>query len=247
MIIDLNCDMGESFGRYTLGNDLEIMPYITSCNIACGFHGGDPKIIIETIKNAHKHGLKIGAHPSFPDLQGFGRRKMTMERNELTATLQYQIAVLDKLSQIHANGLHHVKPHGALYNLAYSDADTAWAILEAMSPWKERVILFAQYNSLLAKVGKSEGYKIMLEGFVDRKYNNDLSLVSRSKPDAVHKDIGTMVDQIIDMVKNRKITTSEKIESISVQTVCVHGDHPQAVEIAKSLSVALENEGISIQ
>ena len=247
MTIDLNCDMGESFGRYTIGNDELIMPYITSCNIACGFHGGDPNIIINTIKMANHYGVKIGAHPSYPDRQGFGRRRMIIPSEELISLLQYQIAAVDKLSTIYAGGLHHVKPHGALYNHAYENDQVAKAIVNAMMPWKESTILYAQYGSVLAKIAKEEGINTVLEGFVDRKYTDDLNLMSRSKPEAIHSKIGTMVDQIINMVKYNKMITSKGFQAISVETVCIHGDHPDALEIAKILSTALENEGINNQ
>ena len=246
MTIDINCDLGESFGRYSVGNDLEIMPYISSCNIACGFHGGDPRVIIETIKNAYHHKLKIGAHPSYPDLQGFGRRRMEIPSDELIPILQYQIAVIDKLSNIYADGLHHVKPHGALYNHSFDNEDVAQAIVSAMAPWKDQTFLYAQYGSTLASVAEQKGLKVMLEGFADRKYSKNLNLMSRQKTGAVHSQIGTMVDQVVEMVKHKKIKFDNSSKSIRVETICIHGDHPDAVEIAKIISTALQNEGISI-
>ena len=247
MTIDLNCDMGESYGRYEIGNDAEIMPLISSCNIACGFHGGDPDVIIQTIKLASKHGVKIGAHPSYPDRQGFGRRQMSIKPSELTSILIYQIAVIDKLSSIYSSGMHHVKPHGALYNLAYSDEKTVWSIVSAMENWKDTAVLYAQFGSLLHQVASNSGINVVCEGFVDRKYDETLNLVSRTEPGAVHQNISTMVDQTIAMIKYKTIETSEGPKGIDVQTLCIHGDHPQAAEITKVISTALKNEGITIQ
>jgi len=247
MQIDLNCDMGESFGRYTVGNDDAIMPHITSCNIACGFHGGDPSVIIKTIKSAHENGVKIGAHPSYPDLQGFGRRQMHIPTSELIDIIQYQVAVIDRLSHIYADGLHHVKPHGALYNHAFQDEKVAEAIVEALLPWQNGIILYAQYGSALERAAKAKRQRVMTEGFADRAYTSDLNLMSRQYEDAVHQSIGKMVDQVINMVKHHKIITEQGEKQINVGTICIHGDHPQADEIVKSLSVALTNEGVSIQ
>ena len=244
--IDLNCDMGESYGRYEVGNDRDIMPLITSCNIACGFHGGDPSVIIETIQLAHENKVKIGAHPSYPDLQGFGRRRMHVPHKELVNILQYQIAVIDRLSEIYGNGLHHVKPHGALYNHAFEDESVASAIVEAMNPWPS-VILYAQFNSALASIAIQKGLTVMTEGFADRRYSDNLNLMSRQNPDAVHTSISTMVDQVIQMVKYNKINTKSGSQDIHVDTICIHGDHDGADELVKSLSTALRNEGISIQ
>ncbi|MEE9373855.1 MAG: 5-oxoprolinase subunit PxpA [Saprospiraceae bacterium] len=246
MTIDLNCDMGESFGRYSIGNDKVIMPLISSCNIACGYHGGDPKVIIDTIKMAQKHNVKIGAHPSYPDLQGFGRRRMFIPSDDLMAIIQYQISVIDKLSNIYSEGLHHVKVHGALYNHAYDDEGVARAIVQAMMPWKESTILYAQYGSVLARIAKEEGLRVMIEGFVDRRYCDDLNLMPRSQPSAVHTSIVDMIDQVLDIVNKNQIITPMGYQKINVQTICIHGDHPQAVEIVKKLTTALRNEGVAI-
>ena len=246
MTIDLNCDMGESYGRYSLGNDFEILQYVSSCNISCGFHAGDPKIIIETIKEAKRQNVKIGAHPSYPDLQGFGRRRMIIPYEELVPIIQYQIAVVDKLSEIHAQGISHVKPHGALYNHAYKDRSVALAIVDSFNPWSANAVLFAQYGSKLSEVAQKEGINVVPEGFADRRYTADLNLMSRSHPDALHSEIDSMIGQVLDMVKHNKVKTPKGEKEIDVGTICIHGDHPKAVEIVKQLALTLEEEGIDI-
>lgn len=247
MTIDINCDLGESFGRYSLGNDFEILQYISSCNIACGFHAGDPKIIIDTIKEADKQSVKIGAHPSYPDLQGFGRRRMIIPQKELVPIIQYQIAVLGRLADIHANDLHHVKPHGALYNHAYADKDVACGILKAFEPWKDIAFLYAQYGSQLQRLAHEEGAKIKVEGFADRRYDIDLNLMSRTHPKALHESIDDIIVQVIDMVKHNKVQTKKGEQPIEVDTICVHGDHPKAIKIVKELTSTLIQEGVTIE
>jgi len=247
MVIDLNCDMGESFGRFSIGNDMEIMKYISSCNIACGFHGGDPKVIIETIKEADKNQVKIGAHPSYPDLQGFGRRKMIIPKIDLVPIIQYQIAVIDKLAELYSNGLHHVKPHGALYNHAFDDIDVAESIVEAFAPWSKHLVLYVQYGSELQRVASESGIKSMAEGFADRKYTSNLNLMSRTNPEAVHSDIDEMTNQVLNMVSQNKIQTNSGEKFIDVQTICIHGDHPKAIEIVQNLAAKLHEDGIKVE
>lgn len=244
MKIDLNCDMGESFGRYRIGNDFEILQYVSSCNIACGFHAGDPGIIIETIQEAHKQGVHIGAHPSYPDLQGFGRRRMHLPGEELIPILQYQIAVIDRLAQINSANMTHVKAHGALYNHAFEDDLVAHDIASAFVPWVDSTLLFVQYGSSLQAVAKLKGINTKVEGFADRRYTADLNLMSRSDPRALHHSIDDMVDQVISMVLHKNVNTEDGKKDIHVDTICIHGDHPKAIEIVKTLVNALHGAGI---
>ena len=235
-MIDINSDMGESFGRYTLGQDKKLMPYIDSCNIACGFHAGDPKGIEETIQEAINHGVSIGAHPSFPDLQGFGRRNMNIESSELKSIIKYQVAAIKGLVESWGESLHHVKPHGALYNMATNDYEMSRAIVSAVKEIDNELIIYAPFNSKYAEIVRDEGMDLWYESFADRRYNGDLTLVSRSHPGAVIYDAELAVEQVKSMVEDGKVTTIDgKQVPIKTQTVCIHGDNRNALEIARSL------------
>ena len=235
-MIDINSDMGESFGRYTLGQDKKLMPYIDSCNIACGFHAGDPKGIEETIQEAINHGVSIGAHPSFPDLQGFGRRNMNIESSELKSIIKYQVAAIKGLVESWGESLHHVKPHGALYNMATNDYEMSRAIVSAVKEIDNELIIYAPFNSKYAEIVRDEGMDLWYESFADRRYNGDLTLVSRSHPGAVIYDAELAVEQVKSMVEDGKVTTIDgKKVPIKTQTVCIHGDNRNALEIARSL------------
>ena len=247
MTIDLNCDMGESFGRYSLGNDFKILEYVSSCNIACGFHAGDPKIIIKTIKEALRQQVKIGAHPSYPDLQGFGRRKMMIEEEELTPILQYQIAAVHKLIEINGGKMNHVKPHGALYNQAFTDKVVSKSIISALEPWEDNVSLYAQYKSELKSMAEAGNIIVKSEGFVDRRYDVNLNLMSRDRPKALFNDLDDMIGQAVNMIKNHFVEHSGGVTEIEVDTLCIHGDHPKAFEIVKTLTEVLHQEGVKIE
>jgi UPF0271 protein len=236
MKVDLNCDMGESYGRFKIGNDAEVMKHITSCNIACGFHGGDPLTIQHTIADALKSNVNIGAHPSFPDLQGFGRREMSIQEEELVAIIKYQIAAVKGMVEAAGEQLVHVKPHGALYNLAARDMTTALAVVEAIRGIDENLTLFGPPNSCLARAAGKGGLSFWNEVFADRNYNDDLSLVSRQEHNALIKDKHQMYEHVERMLLTGKVKTIEgNLKDIKADTICIHGDQPGAAEVAAFL------------
>lgn len=247
MKIDLNCDMGESFGAYKLGMDEEIIKYISSANIACGFHAGSPEVMEYTVKLAVKNGVAIGAHPGFPDLSGFGRRKLEMHLDDIKSILIYQIGALDAFAKSNGLELQHVKPHGALNNMAASDIKLAKAIGQAILEVNEKLIYVAPAGSCMYEAAKSLGLKVACEVFADRAYNSDGTLVSRSHPGAVISDPNVITQRVLKMITEGKITTIDgKDISIKPQTVCVHGDNPLAVEIVKNLRKDLEKNSVTI-
>lgn len=223
--------MGESFGRYTIGRDSELMPLIDSCNIACGFHGGDPLVIERTISMAINHDVKIGAHPSYPDLQGFGRRAMDIAPGELEAIVRYQISALFTLVRSFGSSLHHVKPHGALYNRAFFDKESARAICKAILSIDHELVLYAPWNSSLAEEGLAQGLTVHYEAFLDRRYNEDGTLVNRKSPDAVITDKQASFEQLEAIVAGKVKTITGKTLPLRADTFCIHGDNPSALDI----------------
>ncbi len=245
--IDLNCDMGESYGRFKIGNDEVVMQYISSCNIACGFHGGDPLTIQRTIGLAMKNGVKIGAHPGFPDLQGFGRRLMQLPREELYAIIQYQVAAVKGMTEAAGGQLYHVKPHGALYNMAGKDDQMAEIIVKAILSIDSDLVLYGPPNSSLTK--KAEAFDLVCknEVFADRNYNDDLSLVNRKKSEALIHGVQEMFEHVHRMLREGKVkTVSGILKHIEAQTICIHGDKQNAGEVAKYLSENLQAAGFEI-
>ena len=243
--IDFNCDMGESFGMYKMGLDEEVIKYITSANIACGFHAGDPMWMRHTVRLAEEHGVAVGAHPSFPDLNGFGRREMTVTPEEARNDVIYQIGALRAFTK--AKKLQHVKPHGAMYNRAVNDEALARAICEAILEVDPEMILVALAGSRWIEIAENMDLKVAREIFADRALNADGTLVSRSKPGAVLKDTEVVVERSLKMVAEGKATaiTGEEID-VKADTLCLHGDTPGAVEMAKSLKRELEAAGVQI-
>ncbi|MGM7636038.1 5-oxoprolinase subunit PxpA [Bacillus sp. Hm123] len=248
MKVDINCDLGESFGAYRMGTDEEIMPFITSANIACGFHAGDPVVMRQTVKLALKHGVAIGAHPGFPDLVGFGRRPMELSIEEAYTSVLYQLGALSAFIQAEGGKLHHVKPHGALYNMAAKDKELAEAIVQAIADFDASLILYGLSGSELIKAGKEAGLKVAEEVFVDRTYQTDGSLTSRRDPQAFIATDEEAVQQALRMVQEGKVqaVTGETID-ISAHTICIHGDGPHALIFASYIRKELENRGIIIQ
>lgn len=246
--IDLNCDMGESFGRYRLGDDAAMLEVVTSANIACGLHAGDPLVMQCTVEMAVERNVAIGAHPGYPDLQGFGRRKMAIDADELEATVLYQLGALAGF--VHAAGgtLAHIKPHGALYNVAARDATTAAAVVRAVVRFDNGLTVVTLPGSMLADAAAGEGLSIAAEGFADRAYQRDGSLVPRSLPGAVIHDPARAAERAIRMVTQ---STVEAIDGtavpLEIATLCVHGDTSGAPEIARSLRDALERAGVLVQ
>jgi len=230
--IDINCDLGEG-----MANDHRIMPYITSCNISCGAHAGDPKIITNTLLDAKKYGVKIGAHPSFPDRENFGRVVMIMNPSALEETLVQQLHSLQELTQQLDLPLHHIKPHGALYNQAVTNHETADVILTVMKRYFPDLILYAPYPSVIASIAEEYNIKVWHEAFADRNYTDHLTLVSRSHPEAVMHEVDEIIDHISLMVEKHQVRTlSGKIMDFKVDTICIHGDNPNAEIIAKSIN-----------
>ena len=243
--IDLNCDMGESFGMYKMGLDEEVIKYITSANIACGFHAGDPMWMRRTVQMAEENGVAVGAHPSFPDLNGFGRRNMNVSPEEAINDLVYQIGALQAFTS--SKKLQHVKPHGAMYNQAVNDEGLARAIGEAVREVDPDMVLVALAGSAWVTVAKDMGLRVAREIFADRALNADGTLVSRSQPGSVIHDIEEVVSRSLKMVKEGTATaiTGEEIE-VEADSLCLHGDTPGAVEMAKALRRELECAGVEV-
>ena len=232
----INCDMGESYGRYTIGADAMLMPYIDSCNIGCGFHGGDPLVIQQTINLAIDHNVKIGAHPSYPDRQGFGRRYMDMQEDELRALVNYQICALEGMVRNQGGKLHHVKPHGALYNTAAVSEKESMAIVNALLSFPDRPILYAPYESILSEMALSSGIIVHHESFIDRRYHANGTLVSRTNPDAVIVDVDQAIRQFVSLVNHQKVETlDQSLIDLPSETFCIHGDNPNALNILKGI------------
>ena len=228
----LNCDLGESFGPWTLGMDSQVMPYIDEANIACGFHAGDPVVIKNTLLLAKRHNVAVGAHPSYPDLAGFGRRSMTMPATELIASLNYQIAALVGMAANEDLELKHVKPHGALYNDMMKNGQVRSAVMQAIAESHHPLTLVLQATSN-ANIHRQEasafGLSIVLEAFIDRCYNDDGTLVSRTQSGAIHNR-EKMLQQVSQLVQQKSVTTQTgKQLSVEADTLCLHGDNPIAV------------------
>jgi len=243
MKIDLNCDLGESFGRYTLGDDAAIMPYITSANIACGFHAGDPGVMGATVRLAKQHGVAIGAHPGWPDLQGFGRRAMQLPPDEVEALVLYQIGALAAFAKAEGLDLQHVKPHGALYNQAASDEQLAEAVARAVKRFSLDLVLVGLAGSRLVEAGRALGLRVADEAFPDRAYNPDGGLKPRSEP-------GAVLDAPQQVAENALRLAREGVRiaglNLPVETLCLHGDHPAAQENARLVRETLEANGVEL-
>lgn len=247
MRIDLNCDLGESFGAYTLGHDAALMPLITSANIACGFHAGDPQVMARTVRLAQQHHVAIGAHPGFPDLVGFGRRALDAEPDEIANDMLYQIGALAAFVRAEGARLTHVKPHGALYNLATTRAPIADAIARAVARFDADLILVGQPNSMLERAAREHHLRFAREGFADRAYNRDGTLRSRREPGAVLDDPARAAAQALQMVRTQTVTTPEGATiAMPVDTLCLHGDSPHAIEIVRAVRETLERNGVRV-
>lgn len=250
MRIDLNCDMGESFARYKIGLDEEVIKYITSANIACGWHAGDPMVMARTVKMAVENGVGPGAHPGYPDLIGFGRRNMDCTADEIRSYLIYQIGALDAFCRIHGTALQHVKPHGALYLTAVESEAVARAAAEAViavDPKLAYVALAGAKGEKMRRIGEEVGLKVVYEAFPDRAYTPEGTLVSRRLPGAVIKDPKTVAERALRMAKEGVVTAVDGTEiPLEVQTLCVHGDTPTAVNLVREIRKTLEREGVSV-
>lgn len=240
--------MGESFGPWQMGNDAELMNYVSSINVACGFHAGDAHTMRETVQLANKKEIAIGAHPSFPDLQGFGRRNMSLSPNEIFDIVLYQVSALKGICEAFSAKLHHVKPHGALYNIAAKDEKVAGAIAEAVKKIDAKLILFGLSGSYSITEAEKIGLKTANEVFADRTYQTDGSLTPRTQPNALIDSTDKAIEQVLQMILDKQVTatTGEKA-SIVAETVCIHGDGSHAIEFAKTLNQCLTEKGIKIK
>jgi len=246
--IDLNCDLGESFGAYTIGMDQEVLPYVTSANIACGFHAGDPVVMERTVALCREYGVGAGAHPGFPDLVGFGRRNMSLTPDEARACVMYQIGALKGFCDGAGVKLCHVKPHGALYNMAAKDYRLAKAICQAVRDVDESLVLLALSGSEMIRAAKELGIPYASEVFADRAYQSDGTLVPRSQKGAVIEDEDLAVSRVIRMVQEGIVETIDGIDiPIQADSVCVHGDGAKALAFVKKIRESLEGAGIEVK
>ena len=245
--VDINCDMGESFGAYRIGEDDAVLPSVTSANVACGFHGGDPRVIEHTIRAAREHGVGVGAHPGFPDLVGFGRRNLAVTPDEARTDVLYQIGAVYAFARAAGIDLQHVKPHGQLNNLSVKDRTLAEAIVAGARAFDPGLIVMA-YGGELIRVAEEQGMPVAYEAFADREYMPDGTLVSRQRPGAVIHDRDRIVSRAVSMAKEQQVTaiTGEAVP-LRVDTLCVHGDTPGAAEIARALRAGLEAAGIAVR
>ena len=246
--VDLNCDLGESFGAYKIGKDEEIIPLISSANVACGAHAGDPDVMAKTAELCKNNGISMGAHPGFFDLMGFGRRNLAVSPSEAKNLIIYQVGALDAFAKSMGIKLCHVKPHGALYNMAAKDKALAKAIAEGIYAYDKSLVLLGLSGSEMLNAAKEIGLPYAAEVFADRAYEDDGSLVARNKPGAMIKDEDEAVSRVIRMIKEHKVTSiSGKDIDIEPASVCVHGDSEKALLFVKKIRSALAGEGIEIK
>ncbi|MDI3316927.1 MAG: 5-oxoprolinase subunit PxpA [Bacillota bacterium] len=245
--IDLNADLGESFGPWKMGEDDELLRRITSANVACGFHASDPVTMARTVRAAARLGVAVGAHPGYPDLVGFGRRDLEMSPEEVEASLLYQIGALRAFCEAEGVPLHHVKPHGAMYNRAARDPRLAEAIARAVRRLDPSLILYAQPGGELARAGREAGLRVALEAFADRGYLPDGRLQPRAQPGAVLHDPDEVASRALRIVRDGRVTavSGEEVE-LQAETLCVHGDNPEAVRLVDALRQRLEAAGVEI-
>ncbi|WP_438444471.1 5-oxoprolinase subunit PxpA [Gorillibacterium sp. sgz5001074] len=247
MTVDLNSDLGESYGAYVIGRDEDLLKRVSSANIACGFHAGDPSVMRRTVRLCLEHGVAIGAHPGLPDLQGFGRREMRITPDEAYGMTLYQIGALDAIVRAEGGQLRHVKPHGALYNMAARDRRLADAIAEAVARFDTGLVLFGLSGSELLRAGQARGLATASEVFADRRYLADGTLVPRSQPEAVLHEEAEAVAQVLRMVREGTAVASDgSAVTIQADTVCLHGDSPHAAAFAVRLRSELESAGIGV-
>ena len=245
--VDLNCDMGESFGAWHLGHDAAIMPFITSANIACGFHAGDPAVMKRTVRLALRHSVAIGAHPGLPDLVGFGRRNMDISAEEAFDITVYQLGALAAIVQAEGGALHHLKPHGALYNMAATNAALAEALAEAVYKVQPELTLYGLAGSELTKAGEKLGLRTAHEVFADRTYQADGTLTPRRQPDALLTDAAAATAQVLRLVTEGRVRSQQGPDvALRADTVCLHGDGAHALEFAQQLNQALRAAGVQL-
>ncbi|MBO0323083.1 5-oxoprolinase subunit PxpA [Muricauda sp. CAU 1633] len=241
-IIDINCDVGEG-----VGNEAEIFPFISSCNIACGGHAGDVETMTQIVQLAQQHDVKIGAHPSYPDRVNFGRQVMDISKKELQKSIQKQLEDFDTILAEEQVKLHHIKAHGALYNQTAKDKDLAKTYLEAIQKYKTRTLLYIPYGSAIAEIALRQGFTIWYEAFGDRNYNSDLSLVNRKQDDALIEEPEQVLRHILPIIKEGHVkAVSGEFVKIEAKTLCIHGDTPSALEILMYLSQELSKHEVQL-
>ena len=245
--VDLNSDLGESFGNYKLGMDADIIPLVSSANVACGYHASDPLVMNRTIAMAKEAGIRVGAHPGFPDLMGFGRRNMDVSPAEAKAYTLYQLGALDAFCKAHGVKMQHVKPHGAMYNMAGKDYTLSKAICEAIYEYDKELIVMALSSGELVHAAEDMGLKVAREVFADRAYEEDGSLVNRRKEGAMITDENVAIERVVRMIKEQKVTAiTGKDIPIKADSICVHGDGVKALAFVKKIRETLTAEGIEI-
>ncbi len=248
MRIDINSDLGESFGAYTIGHDAGLMKSITSANVAAGFHAGDPSVLRETIRLAKANGVAVGAHPGFPDLVGFGRRELNVTPSEAEDLVLYQVAAVVGVAAAEGMRVQHVKPHGALFNMAVRNAELSAAIARAVAAIDRSLILFGLPGSEILNAGRAAGLRVAAEIFADRAYEPDGSLMSRRKPGSVIHDANAVVSRAVRMVKERSVTASDgSVVPLDADTICVHGDTPGSDHLAATLRAGFEAAGVTVK
>ncbi|MEM1622905.1 MAG: 5-oxoprolinase subunit PxpA [Sulfolobales archaeon] len=247
-IIDLNTDAGESYGRWVLVDEGQLFRYVTSANIACGFHAGDPVSIWRSIRLAKSLGVSVGAHPGFPDLMGFGRREMVLSTEELKSYVIYQLGALDAFLRVEGMRMQHVKAHGALYNMAWVREDYARALAEAVHSFNSRLVVVAPYGSASAKAAEELGLKVAYEAFIDRGYTSDGRLAPRGTPGALITDIEKILERVLSIVdKGVVVSVDGKPVEVRAHTLCIHGDSPGAIEIARAVNQKLRELGVELR
>ncbi|HEV2438764.1 MAG TPA: 5-oxoprolinase subunit PxpA [bacterium] len=245
--IDLNSDLGESFGAYAIGSDEAMMPEITSANVACGFHGGDPAVMERTVRLAREHGVGVGAHPGFPDLVGFGRREMRLSTGDVRAIHLYQIGALWAFARAEGLSLQHVKSHGALGNMAWKDEGWSRAIAASIAAVDRTLIVIALAGSVLERVARAAGLRVAAEAYADRGYERDGSLVSRAKPGSLLTDPDVVARRVVRMVTEGVIDAADGGEvRVQADTVCFHGDTPGAPQLVRAAREALRRAGVNV-
>ncbi|MDR2225977.1 MULTISPECIES: LamB/YcsF family protein [Providencia] len=245
--IDLNSDLGESFGQWQMGNDEAILPVVSSANVACGFHAGSPEGILKTLKAAKENGVAVGAHVGYPDLVGFGRRNMDISSSELTADVIYQIGALKGLAAAAGTDVLYVKPHGALYNTIAHDKRQATAVIDAIKAIDSKLILVALAGSPLIGWAQESGLNVVAEAFADRAYNSDGTLVSRKQAGSVLHDPKIVAERMLQLVQEGGVVSIDgQFTPIDAGSICVHGDSPGALEMAQQVRLILEKQGIEI-
>lgn len=246
--IDLNCDMGESFGAFAMGNDESIMEYVSSVNIACGFHGGDPGVMHKTLARAARRNIAIGAHPGYPDLQGFGRREIKMSLAEVYDCIVYQVGALMGFARVEGATVHHVKPHGALYNAAARDHALSATIAKAVHDVDSSLVLVGLSGSCMIEEGNTAGLRTCSEAFADRTYQGDGMLMPRTAANAMIDDADQAARQVLQMVQRGTVTTvSGRDIPIYADTVCIHGDGRHAIAFARAIIHILQENHVSIK